>query len=152
MCCLEVPWVHRSTESLYENDTAIYDKENSVPHTAAVLLFLNSRTYGGGDNFVWDKAKSNDLQPSAPDDGLLEVINFHGKFNLGLEQVFPGRGSRVYQGCGPFVINFKDLDLRSRVYMQIDGEYFYANKPKCARVELSQISKDKLTYVLRKWS
>ena len=113
-------------------------------------MFLNSRTYGGGDNFVWDKAKGNLFHPQSPVDRMLEVLVFFGKFNVGLEQVFPGRAKKISQGFGPYEIKFKDMDDNKRVYMQIDGQYFYANKPATARIELSDISKEQLINILRK--
>jgi diacylglycerol kinase (ATP) len=150
MCCLDIPWVHRITSSVYENDSPIYDEDNTISRKTSVLLFLNSRTYAGGNNFIWDRAKGNIGTVQSFSDGLLEVIRFDGKFNLGLEQVIPGRGHKIHQGTGPFNINFKDLDDNRRVYMQIDGEYFYANNPKSVTIELSEISIEKSIKILKK--
>ena len=101
---------------------------------------------------MWDRARQRSPEhlPQTPIDGLLEILSFSGKFNLGLEQVIPGRARRIYQGTGPFTLEFKDLGTERRVYMQIDGEYFYANRPKLARIELSEISKEHIINILRK--
>ena len=146
MFCLPVPRVTEYTASLYQSDKCIFNnanEEEKLPNNTTVLLALNARTYAGGDNFVWDKAKprhSQEWLPQSPRDGTLEFLTFKGVFDLGLENLVPGRAHKLTQSPGPYYLEFGDTE--SRVYMQIDGEYFYAIKPKCAKVYLSEISKD----------
>ncbi|CAG9310217.1 unnamed protein product [Blepharisma stoltei] len=146
--CLPSPKVKKITTSLIEEDSKhIFnnlDGPQNLPPDTTVLLALNSRTYGGGDHFVWDKAKykGNKLwNVQSPRDGLLEFMIYRGSLGLGLEQIFTGRAHKLHQSQGPFEINFNDKNNENnRIYMQIDGEYFYAIKPKQVRISLSEIS------------
>ena len=76
-------------------------------------------------------------------DGMLEWITFP-KMGLMREQTKCCAGStrKVFQGAGPFVIDMQSPAEDYRVYMEIDGEYFYALRPRQVRVERSRISDD----------
>lgn len=61
-------------------------------------------------------------------------MSFTSEFQLGLERYIPGRSSKLTQGAGPFVINFKKPNTRVVTYLQIDGEFFKISNPKSIKV------------------
>lgn len=73
---------------------------------------------------------------------------YRGIFDLGLEQIFTGRAHKLHQSKGPFSLNFNEDIDENRIYMQIDGEYFYAIRPKQVRVTLSELSETQKISIL----
>ena len=145
--CLPNTRVPEITSTFYEDSNCIFNNssiDKRLPEKTSVFLALNSRTYAGGDNFIWDAASpgegENTWQEQSPKDGKLEFVIFKGEFDLGLEQIIAGRAQKLLQSQGPFTLNFNELPENRRVYMQIDGEYFYAVKPKRIVINLSEIS------------
>jgi diacylglycerol kinase (ATP) len=148
-CCLKTPRVPELVDNITEFDNkVIVDNSNpnlALPKDTSVLLALNIRTYAGGDNYVWEKARTGPgkqwVKQSA-NDGNLEIMTFVGKIGLGLEQIkcTQGQARKLYQGTGPYFINFSQTS--NKCYMQIDGEYYYVEKPKYISVELWERSKE----------
>ena len=142
-CCVNTSKIPELISSITElNERVVVnneDNEKALNKDTSVVLALNIRTYGGGDNYVWEKSKSKPgskwIKQSA-NDGQIELLNFVGKLSLGLEQVkcTQGRAKKMDQGSGPYQFNFKESN--KKCYMQIDGEYFYLIKPKTITLEL----------------
>lgn len=153
--CMSHPKVRDFTTSFITHEDgvsrSIFDQETRpVRKNAAVILALNTRTYGGGENYVWDKARSysnvsehQDYYKQQPGDNQLEWMLFPG-IGLGLEQIkcFSGQARKIHQGKGPFSISMRSPKENQRVYMEIDGEYFYMMRPKEVRLRLAEISRD----------
>ena len=60
---------------------------------------------------------------------------------LAMERMFKGRANRLWQAAGPFIINYKRSDDKTKpltTYMQIDGEFFHVISPKRVVVSRSQ--------------
>lgn len=146
ICCLPLPRIAEIVTAFYDGDEPVFDSAVAtgfLPKNTAVLLALNTPTYGGGEHFVWNCSKNSlktqNYQDSSTRDGMLEFMAFRGAYGLALEQ-FPctkGRSHRFHQGRGPFEINFES---ESRVYMEIDGENFCVVNPKKMVIRLSDIS------------
>lgn len=161
MCCLRAPRLKNIASSFIEDsNTTIFDNsvpsQNALPKDTSIFLFLNARTYAGLQKPVWDKAYTkhpDSFSPQSCRDGLLETMYFKGSFDLGLEQIpcLSGRARKLYQGKGPFTLNFSPPDEpeETRIYMQIDGEYFYAVRPKQARIYLSEVTKSGVSVLVK---
>jgi len=158
ICCLPLFRLTEYAASFYENDNyCIFDNtmpEKSLPPSTSIFIALNARTYAGGFN-IWDKAQplreeEVTLKEASPCDGQLEFLTFQGGFSLGLEAIpsKQGRGKKVFQGSGPFTLHFAPQADDRRVYMQIDGEYFYAVRPKCVHISLADVSSSQKLRVL----
>ena len=147
-CCLKTPRIPEIISSINCNEEVIIDnnsEEFALPSDTSVLLALNIRTYAGGDNYVWEKARSlsqKKWNKQSANDGALELMIFRGKLGLGLEQIkcTQGQAKRVAQTLGPLQVNFNDTE--SKCYMQIDGEYYYMEKPKILTIELWERSRE----------
>ena len=147
-CCVKTPSVPELISSIASGEQVIVDntsEELALAEDTSVLLALNIRSYAGGDNYVWEKARSHPQkvwEKQNPNDETLEFLTFHGKIGLGLEQVkcTQGQARRLHQGSGPFRINFGESNRKC--YMQIDGEYYYVESPKFITVGLWEKSRD----------
>ena len=141
-CCVKTPKIPELISTIRSKDEVIVnnsDEALALDEDTSVLLAMNIRTYAGGDNFVWEKARSanrNAWEKQSPNDKNLEMLTFKGKIGLGLEQIkcTQGQARRLHQGHGPFTINFNETD--SKCYMQVDGEYYYLDRPKYISLEL----------------
>lgn len=147
-CCVKTARIPELVNKLECADSVIVDNSNSetaLHKDTSVLLALNIRTYAGGENYVWDKArvaKQRKWEKQSPSDGKLEVLTFEGKMSLGLEQIkcTQGQGKKLEQSPGPYYIKFNDTDRKC--YFQIDGEYYYLERPKKISIELWDKCKD----------
>eukprot|EP00922_Rhytidocystis_sp_ex-Travisia-forbesii_P051628 GHVS01076575.1.p1 GENE.GHVS01076575.1~~GHVS01076575.1.p1 ORF type:complete len:582 (-),score=169.80 GHVS01076575.1:203-1948(-) len=118
------------------------------------LIVVNIPSFGAGNN-IWAPSTKFGLKLPADHqhdymkeiakktqdvgDGLVELVSFPSTAAIGLEFAFKGRGSRLFQGAGPFQIDFKDsLPASERVYFQVDGEFFHMQKPKRATIRHSR--------------
>lgn len=59
---------------------------------------------------------------------IVECHPFLNSFSLFLK-AFQGRGKRVCQSGGPFVLEFNVMPREWRVYYQVDGEFYVMNNP-----------------------
>jgi diacylglycerol kinase (ATP) len=147
-CCLKTASIPEVVKSVKEQDNVIFDNASdklTLDEDTSVLLALNIRTYGGGNNFVWDKSRGKAKRKwlrQSPNDGNLEILSFSGKMSLGLEQIkcTQGQARKLEQGPGPFSIEFDQT--KQKCYFQIDGEYFFMEAPKSARLKLWEMSKE----------
>ena len=137
--CMTTPTITKYTASFRDNETCIFNSQKPLSTKTSVLVALNARTYAGG-KFIWDKSKDfrNYWSKPSPCDGKLEFLTFEG-VDLAQEMLSSGKAKKLHQGSGPFELAFKP-EVHSRVYMQIDGEYFYAIKPKGVKVKLLNTS------------
>jgi len=123
---------------------------------SAELLFLNVPSYAGGSHpWAWSRpavccqqdlgssetsATSHAIQDVG--DGRLEIVSYGTELSAAIDAVngtlwTPGRGSgqRLASAEGPFKIAFKPSELAnytcedSRMYLQVDGEFFIAHEP-----------------------
>uniref|UniRef100_A0A0G4GAF9 Diacylglycerol kinase n=1 Tax=Chromera velia CCMP2878 TaxID=1169474 RepID=A0A0G4GAF9_9ALVE len=78
------------------------------------------------DKATVEKLKSS---PQNMGDKQLEFITFPSGSAFGMEQVFPGQGYRVHQGPGPWELTFRRDLGDTRVYIQIDGEFYQLDHP-----------------------
>ncbi|KAL8275456.1 hypothetical protein Esti_000668 [Eimeria stiedai] len=106
-------------------------KEKKVPllRKTATLVALNIPSFSGG-NDIWapskklamsfpDKEQQQEAQallkvPQTMGDGQLEFMTFSSVPSMGIEFMLHGRGCRAHCGKGPWEINFKPLDEKSR--------------------------------------
>ena len=148
-CCIKTAKINELVHKVTSESEGVIvdngDNNLALMKNTMVLLALNIRTYGGGDNYVWDKARSvkrREWDVQSPCDNKIELLGFAGKMSLGLEQIkcTQGQAKRIAQGLGPFNIDFAENDSKS--YLQIDGEYFYLENPKKVRIELWERSKE----------
>ena len=141
-CCVKTARIPELVQKIICADSVLVDSsdDNSgLVKNTSVLLALNIRTYGGGENYVWDKARAalqRKWEKQSPSDGKLEMLTFVGKMSLGLEQIkcTQGQGRKLEQSSGPYIIQFNDTD--KKCYFQIDGEYYYLEKPKKISLKL----------------
>ena len=111
------------------------------------LLFLNINSFAGGLN-PWPHATHTGLRPrmksktfgdQATGDGKIEVMTYRSLGTIGGEQMrmgaLTGHARRVAQSRGPFLLRFKKLPNKGRVYMQVDGEYYAVEHPRSVRIE-----------------
>lgn len=122
-------------------------KEKQIPllKKAASLIVLNIPSFSGG-NDIWapskrlatslasrhEQKKAKELIKSVPQqmgDEKLEFMTFRDIPSMGMEFMIHGRGYRLHSGRGPWQINFKPLDEKTRVYFQTDGEFFQMTLP-----------------------
>ena len=129
------------------------------------LICQNVNFYMGGTQDIWKKSgdsygveilnNKNDLKndeeikktrkktlekigvenKQSYNDKKLEFFSYNSGITMGFEKVVTGLCDKVYQGSGPFIIEFKSTpkldenDKTNRVYMNIDGEYYHLVKP-----------------------
>jgi diacylglycerol kinase (ATP) len=145
-CCVRTAKVNEMVRRVTGGGRVIFDSESGsgMGEDTAVLLMLNVRTYGGGENYVWEKARAGRerWEKQSMSDQKIEMMTFQGKLSLGLEQVkcTQGQARRVEQGSGPFEIEFEDS--QEKCYMQVDGQYFYLERPLRASLNLWEKSAD----------
>ena len=78
------------------------------------------------------------------DDRKLEFFTYDNGFETGIEKIFGGMAKKLYHGCGPVLIKFKDIsiinndDKKDRIYLNIDGEYFNIVKPIYMKIYLDK--------------
>lgn len=145
-CCLKTARIPELVKSVKDDENIIFDNSNekaTLGKDTSVLLALNIRTYGGGDNYVWDKSRGlakRKWERQSPNDGKLEILSFSGNMSLGLEQIkcTQGQARKLEQGSGPYTIEFNET--HKKCYFQIDGEYFYMEQPKSASLSLWEMS------------
>jgi len=81
-------------------------------------------------------------------------LSFGGPLSLGMERILPGRGKRIGQTEGPFLLNFKRSEVLGqplKTYMNIDGEYFKVLAPKSVKLSLSKdIPRGKVEMLVKK--
>ncbi|KAF4704226.1 hypothetical protein FOZ62_028833, partial [Perkinsus olseni] len=106
------------------------------------LIAVNIPSFASGCD-VWGMAKKIALKGqdksilgSSQDmgDGMIELVSYNSLMGIGMEQshVYPlaGNGHRVHQGHGPIEMDFKsDLSKDTRIYFQIDGEFYTCRRP-----------------------
>jgi diacylglycerol kinase (ATP) len=161
MCCLATPHIQEVVTSMTEGDSkVIFTNEDADLENPSVFLAMNCRTYGGGDNYIWDKAKpsqhsrlrgrNSDFTEQSTGDGLLEFLVFPYSVSLALEQVklTNGQAQRLYQGRGPFKLDLRPPHASDRVYMEIDGEFFYVTQPESVMISLADVSREQQLRVL----
>lgn len=138
-CCVKTARIPELVKKVVCAESVLVDNNSALARDTSVLLALNIRTYGGGENYVWDKARAavqRKWEKQSPSDGKLETLTFVGKMSLGLEQIkcTQGQGRKLEQSAGPYIIQFNETD--KKCYFQIDGEYYYLEKPKKITIKL----------------
>lgn len=141
-CCVKTATVPELISRIIKQEnTVIVDNttDDAMAEDTSVILALNIRTYGGGEHYVWDKARSlphKQWEKQSPSDNKIELLTFEGKMSLGLEQIkcTQGQARKLDQSEGPFRIEFNETSAKA--YMQIDGEYYYLEKPKQISLKL----------------
>jgi diacylglycerol kinase (ATP) len=116
-------------------------KEISIKEKMASLICINIPSITGGVD-IWKKTKrclSSEEAPTLKNvqqnfgDGKFEIISMPSLFSFArshLPLLGINAGLRIGQTGEDFKILFKeDLDIKQRVYMQIDGEFFQLNRP-----------------------
>lgn len=122
------------------------------------MLFLNIDSYMGGVKDIWKNAsltssiKESEITLQSFSDGKLEVMSFGGAWSLGFEKSFGGLADKIYQGSGPFLMEFNEFppNEKHRTYLQVDGEYIRYTHPKQLIVQKSTLSKTGQIRVLRR--
>mmetsp|Transcript_2700 Transcript_2700/g.6009 ORF Transcript_2700/g.6009 Transcript_2700/m.6009 type:complete len:407 (+) Transcript_2700:84-1304(+) len=165
MCCMSTHHVQEViTEMTEAGDTKIFTSEDLDLSNPAVFVALNVRTYGGGDHRIWERATpskhynakfgATTLKDQSTGDGLLEFLVFPYSICLALEQTraTDGQGRRLYQGQGPFKLDLRKphAHKKERVYMEIDGEYFYLTSPESVTISLADVSRERRLQILTK--
>eukprot|EP00933_Yihiella_yeosuensis_P054567 TRINITY_DN53036_c0_g1_i1.p1 TRINITY_DN53036_c0_g1~~TRINITY_DN53036_c0_g1_i1.p1 ORF type:complete len:551 (+),score=105.37 TRINITY_DN53036_c0_g1_i1:76-1728(+) len=119
---------------------------------AAELLFLNIPSFAGGAH-PWEWAPPAEAAKELKDckqelgDGKLEVMTYSSGLSAAIDAAngklwTPGRGAgrRLASAKGPFHLSFKSPEEAKyasddgRVYFQVDGEFFLAQRPEHVKV------------------
>jgi hypothetical protein len=105
---------------------------------------LNSTSFMGGACKIWSTSKlgleNNQISEETFgkqdfSDGQLEFVSFRSELELGLEKMIPGQSSKLTQGSGPFMLNFKhNPDTQTQTFFQLDGEFYKMHNPKSIKV------------------
>jgi diacylglycerol kinase (ATP) len=83
-------------------------------------------------------------------DGMLEFVSYRSEFQMGLERYISGRSSRLAQGPGPFLLNFRKTEQKTETYLQIDGEFYRVTNPKSLRIyRTGKIKGSQITVMVR---
>lgn len=163
VCCMSTHHVQEVITTMVEgDDQVIFTNEDLDLSNPSVFVALNCKTYGGGDHQIWERATTSkhytnkygnrEFRPQSTGDGLLEFLVFPYSISLALEQtrLTDGQGRRLYQGPGPFKLDLRKpyASTKERVYMEIDGEYFYVIDPVSVTISLADISLERKLQVL----
>eukprot|EP00918_Siedleckia_nematoides_P025709 GHVU01055462.1.p1 GENE.GHVU01055462.1~~GHVU01055462.1.p1 ORF type:complete len:629 (+),score=103.36 GHVU01055462.1:236-2122(+) len=123
---------------------------NEHPHLlqTASLIAINIPSFASGMD-IWAASNKTAFVPKTVDekvtegllqarqemgDTKLEFMSFPTAMSMGAEAAFKGNGRRVHQGEGPFRLVFAPLQRSTRVYFQVDGEFFIMNLPQTATI------------------
>lgn len=151
----------QSIEGRYLPDSSLPGNMSLNIQQSAELLFLNIPSYAGGAHpWAWSRPAEGcqeDLDGSSTSaassavqnvgDGRLEVVSYGTGLSAAIDAAngtlwTPGRGSgqRLVSAEGPFNIAFKPSEQAnytcedSRVYLQVDGEFFIAHEPEQTQI------------------
>lgn len=81
---------------------------------------------------------------------MLEFVTYRSEFQMGLERYVAGRSSRLAQGPGPYMLNFRRSEQPTETYLQIDGEFYRITNPKSLRVcRTEKIKGSQITVMVR---
>ena len=126
----------------------------SLIGTPSSLIFLNINSFAAGLD-LWASAskvgvrnpKRSVFDPQDSGDGKLEVMAYNSLLGIVVERIRKGigKGHRIGQSQGPFLLKFRDHGSLFRIYLQVDGEYYAAERP-----ESVEISHNMTMRVLRK--
>lgn len=72
---------------------------------------------------------------------MLEYLGYRNIFLFILERYISGNGYKLFQGSGPFFVDFKEFDKKGeqlKTYFQVDGEYYEIIGPRSVKIEKSK--------------
>ncbi len=76
------------------------------------------------------------------DDKKLEFFTYDNGFESGIDKIIGGMANKLYHGCGPVLIKFKDItplnDKKDRIYLNVDGDYYNIVKPISLKIQLDK--------------
>ena len=128
------------------------------------LVCQNIDFYMGGTQKIWDKSNNlavskeefnkkqekeyckevlSHFQKQSFNDKKIEFFTYEHGIQLGLERISGGMAKRVYQGSGPFYLDFKkkpneiEKEALKIVYLNCDGEFYHLENPKQIYVRLN---------------
>lgn len=144
------------------------------------IICQNINFYMGGVRDIWEQAGNsisttisnaekedlnnykkevlNSFSAQKSDDKKLEFFSYEYGFELGLELVAGGLADKLFQGYGPFIMNFKhnpneeESKKMEKVYLNTDGEFYHLVNPQKLRIEHSKLIEGGQLKILRNYS
>ena len=157
--CRKYVFKTRNSGDISSKSSKIVLKGNPVS-----IIFQNIFYFMGGSQNIWDKSsnigttqeemsKSQDklyqrqvfghFKKQEFDDKQLEIFTYENAIEFGFEKVARGLANRIYQGKGPFFLEFKKNPNEAEkvglenVYLNVDGEYFHVKNPSQIYIRLN---------------
>ncbi len=131
------------------------NKEAVLKGNPVNIICQNINYYMGGTEGIWkksgkvsvegDKEKMETFDKQAFNDKKIEFFSFDKGIEIGLEKIqnLLGCAKKVYQGNGPFCLEFKknpneeDKKAMENVFFNVDGEFFHLVYPKRIMVRMN---------------
>ena len=141
-----------------KNSGDISSKSSNIVLTGnpVSIICQNIFYYMGGSQNIWEKSSNigttqeeisksqyeqykrqvlENFQKQQLDDKKLEIFTYENAIEFGFEKVARGLAKRVYQGKGPFFLEFKKNPNEAEkaglenIFLNIDGEYYHVKNP-----------------------
>ena len=120
------------------------------------IICQNIFYYMGGSQNIWEKSSHigttqeeisksqyeqykkqvfDNFKKQQFDDKKLEIFTYENAIEFGFEKVYRGLANRVYQGKGPFFLEFKknpdagEREGLENIFLNLDGEYYHVKNP-----------------------